>query len=118
MPVVRIYGLTLKPGVQYSELRALVIRTVYTVPELHLKPGQVTVFMPVDLCEGVQDDVVITVDLMDREPRTEDVLRRLSNKMVQIVDDWLTARDIVPSIVEAWCVPINEQKQGYDYVQH
>lgn len=56
------------------------------IAPLQLKPEQVSVFTPFDLCVDAEE-IIVTVIIHEKEGRTDDVLKEMSSRLVAMFRD-------------------------------
>lgn len=84
IPDVTIKGISQKTNVDLKDLKDDVRLTISSVVPLGLKPDQVSVFIPFDLCVDV-DEVIVTILIFQKEGRTDEVFKEMSDKLVALL---------------------------------
>jgi hypothetical protein len=113
MPILVVYGIPSDATQKKLEsFCGSLIKAVYTIPELELKPGDISVFFPGDLMHsGLGEEIIIFVEgLFEKPERTEDVRQRLAKDLIAVAYKYFSSSNLIECLVR----PFNP-KSGFAY---
>ncbi len=113
MPILVVYGIPVDTA--QKELESFcqnLISAVYMMPELELKPSDVSVFFPQDLMHsGLGEEIIIFVEgLFEKPERTEDVRQKLAQDLVTVACKYFPRSNLIECLIRPF-----DPKKGFSY---